>query len=145
MRITRPDIEDPELQVASLIDMTFLLLVYFLVAATLTQSEADLGIRLPGMVQAAQQVDMTDEQIVEIREKGQVVLNGQEFDSFQSQDLPQLVNTLVRYKQSSAASKNEAMVTIWADDASLHQRTIDVMNACARAGVSNVTFTASGE
>lgn len=137
--------EEPDVNVAALIDMTFLLLIYFMVSATLHRSEADLGIRLPGMVQQAQNVVMEDEQTIEIQKTGRIVLNGQEFDAPDSVDLPELVTTLVRYRQASEASKNPPLVTIWAEDETLHQRVVDVMNACAGAGIKNLTFTASAE
>jgi biopolymer transport protein ExbD len=125
--------------------MTFLLLIYFMVSATLHRSEADLGIRLPGMVQQAKEVEMTDEQTVEIQKTGRIVLNGQEYDAPDNVELPELIATLVRYRLASEASKNPPLITIWAEDDALHQRVIDVMNACATAGIKNVTFTASAE
>jgi biopolymer transport protein ExbD len=145
MKIRRDELEDPDINVASLIDMTFLLLVYFMACATLVRSEADLSIRLPGMLAQAQSVDMADEQTIEVRQTGRVVLNGLEFDSHDSADLPQLVHTLSRYRLASAAAKSEAMVTIQGEDLARHQRVIDVMNACAAAGITNVTFAMSGE
>jgi biopolymer transport protein ExbD len=140
-----PKADDPELNVAPLIDMVFLLLVYFMVTASLIKSEADLGIRLPGMVEQAESVDMPDEQIIEITEPGAVFLNGRQFDSPTSQDLPELLATLMRYRAASRAGKNEAMVTIMAHDETKQQRVIDVMNTCAAAGIKNVTFSASAD
>jgi biopolymer transport protein ExbD len=145
MKMKIPQMEDPDLNVASLIDMVFLLLVYFMATASLQRSEADLGIRLPGMLAQAQAVDMPDEQIIEIKESGHVILNGRPFDRPESQELPELVGTLIRYRQSCEANRAEALITIGADDGSRHQRVIDVMNACAMAGIRNVTFSAAGE
>ncbi len=145
MKLRIPAMEDPELNVAPLIDMVFLLLMYFMVTASLVRSEADLGIRLPGMLAQPQTVDMPDEQMIEVRETGRVVLNGREYDAPGEQELPELVQLLVRYRLASAAAGNEALITIWADDDARHQRVIDVMNACAQAGIENVTFTASAE
>ena len=132
----------PDLEVAPLIDMVFLLLIYFMVTASLVKSEGDLGIRLPGVVQQAVAVDMPDEQIIEITETQRVFLNGRQFDSPTSKELPELYSTLVRYKAASVASRNAAMVTIAAHDDAPHQRVIDVMNACAAAEIKNVTFSA---
>jgi len=143
MKISTPESENPELEVSSLIDMVFLLLVYFMVTASLVKSEGDLGIKLPGVVQQAVSVDMPDEQIIEVRETGRVILNGKEFGSPEAQELPELVYTLQRYGAAAAASKNKALVTIWAEDDAKHQRVIDVLNACADAGIENVTFTSS--
>lgn len=142
MKVFPGGMDDPDVNVASLIDMVFLLLVYFMVSASLVKSEADLGIRLPGMLAQAQSVDLPDEQMIEIRENGRVILNGREYDRPESQDLPELIAVLMRYRMSSEATQNEPMITIWAEDEVPHQRVIDVMNACAQAGVKNVTFTA---
>ena len=144
MKLPDYEVDEPDINVSSLIDMVFLLLAYFIATASLVRSEADLGIRLPGMLAQAQSVDMADEQIIEVRETGRVVLNGLEFDAPDSVDLPQLVATLTRYRMSSAAAKAEPMVTLQGDDYTKHQRMIDVMNACARAGIKNVTFAAGG-
>ena len=144
MKATVPPIEDPEMQVAPLIDCVFQLLIFFMVSASLAKSEGDLGIRLPGIVQQAVQVDMPDEQIVEVKANGDVYLNGQVYGKADTPDLPDLIVTLSRYKQASDASRNKPMVTIWAEDAAKHQRVIDVMDAIAAAGIEHVTFTNEG-
>lgn len=145
MKIAGQAMEDPDINVAPLIDMVFLLLVYFMAVATLVRSEADLGIRLPGMLAQAETVDMTDEQMIEVRETGRVFLNQREYDTPDSTELPELVHLLARYRMASEAARAEPMITIWAEDRARHQRVIDVMNACAAAGITNVTFTAMSD
>ena len=145
MKIETAQLEEPDLQIGPLIDMVFLLLIYFLTTASLARPEADLGIRLPGMVAQAQSVNMPDEQLIEVKETGLVVLNGRDYDQPDQQELPELVATLLRYRQSAEAARNEALITITADDGALHQRVIDVMNACAAARITNVTFSMSGD
>ena len=124
--------------------MVFLLLVYFMVTASLVKSEGDLGIQLPGAVAQPQAVNMPDEQIVEVSKEGHVFLNSREFDSPESKELPELYSTLLRYKQTADSNRTEAMITIDAHNKTRHQRVIDVMNACAAAGIENVTFSAGG-
>jgi len=143
MRVKLTSESEPELDIASLIDMVFLLLIYFMVTASLVKSEGDLGIKLPGVVQQAVAVDMPDEQILEVRSNGRIMLNGREYGTVDSQEFPELVVTLDRYRQASDAARNKALITIWAEDEAKHQRVIDVMNACAAAGIENVTFASS--
>ena len=140
MKLKLPEEEEPELSISPLIDMTFLLLIYFICTCTLITPEADLGIRLPGMVAQATTVDMPDEQIIEVRHNGQVFLNDKEYDKPSSQDLPELQRVLRSYKAASEASGNQALVTILAEDDTEHQRVIDVMNACAAAKIKDVSF-----
>lgn len=145
MKLKTESMEEPEINIASLIDLVFLLLVYFMVAASLQKSEADLSIRLPGMVAQKQSVEMPDEQIIEVKDSGHVILNDQQYDSPDSMDLPNLVSMLTRYRLSCESAKIPAMITIMADDDTRHQRVIDVMNACANAQIKNVTFNTGGE
>jgi len=145
MKIDLLEPDNPELNVAPLIDMVFLLLVYFMVTASLVQSEADLSIKLPGMLAQAEAVDMADEQVIEIFADSRVVLNGRTMDRPDRQELPELTGLLIRYRLASEASKNEALITIWAEDETRHQRVVDVMNACADAGIKNVTFSNLGD
>jgi biopolymer transport protein ExbD len=51
----------------------------------------------------------------------------------------------MRFKESVEANKSEALITVDAADGSEHQRIVDVLNACARAGIRGVTFAASEE
>lgn len=145
MKLLFPAQDEPELSIAPLIDMTFLLLIYFICTCSLIQPEADLGIRLPGMVAQATSVEMPDEQMIEVRENGQIFLNDREFDSAASQDLPDLLRTLRQYRAASEASGNQALITIWADDQAEHQRVIDVMNACAAARIKDISFAGGTE
>ena len=144
MKVNLPEIEEPDLDVAPLIDMVFLLLVYFMVTASLVKSEGDLGIRLPGRVEQTEALEMNDEQIIEITNTGRVRLNGSKYGTVGEAALPELVATLTRYKASCDSMNSEALITINADGGSRHQRLIDVMDACAAAGIENVTFAGTG-
>lgn len=140
MNLVAASKDDEEIQMSSMIDIVFLLLIYFIVTTSLAKSEADLGIQLPGTVVQTTTLKMPDEQIIEIAADGSVILNGSTFDSVNSRNMPELVATLTRFRQASDATKNPAMVSIQADEQVAHQRVIDVMNACAAAQIKNVTF-----
>jgi biopolymer transport protein ExbD len=132
--------EKVELQIAPLIDVVFLLLIYFMVTSSLRKSEADLGITLPGNIELAKTVQMPDEQIIEIDAAGNVMLNSSLFKVEEGRKLPDLVYRLIRYRQASENAKTKALITIQAEDETLHERIVDVMNACAAAGIKHVTF-----
>ena len=136
--------EDEEFQMAPMIDIVFLLLIYFIMTTSLIKEEADLGMQLPGRVKQAQAVKMPDEQIIEVRADGQIVLNGQAFDHIDSRTMPELTSTLLRFKASADLTGTPAMVTIQADNDSIQQRVVDVMDACAEAGIRSVTFGMDG-
>lgn len=130
---------DEGLQIGPLIDVVFLLLIYFIVTSSLRSPEADLGISLPGSVAQSSTLNMPDEQIIEIGAQGGVNLNNNLFEDDGRRHLPELVEMLSRYRAASEAANNMAMITIQADNATSHQRVIDVMNACSEAGIKHVT------
>jgi len=132
--------EKAELQIAPLIDVVFLLLIYFMVTSSLKRSEADLSMSLPSSVTQTKQLKMPDEQIIEVRANGAIVLNAREYERADKTDLAELEQTLVRFREASQALQTEAMITIAAEDNAVHERVIDAMNACAGAKISSVTF-----
>lgn len=128
------------LQIAPLIDCVFLLLIYFMVSSSLKRSEADLSLTLPGQVAQSMELKMLDEQIIEIFADGAIVLNEKTYAASFQANLTQLEYTLTRYREASRMANTMAMITIIAADESIHERVIDVLNACAGAGITNVTF-----
>ena len=132
--------EKAELQIAPLIDVVFLLLIYFMVSARLKRPEADLSLALPGAVSVSTQMDIPDEQVIEVTAAGQIILNNKVYASQDKSDLAGLEYTLSRFSQAAKISKTKAMITIAADDDAVHERVIDVLNACAAADIKNVTF-----
>lgn len=143
MRLRRKDTQAVEMQMGPMIDMVFLLLVFFMVSAKPIKQESDVNIGLPGTVAQEEVLDIPDEQRIKIDASGQVILNDQPIDSPQSPDLPNLTTTLKRFKESADANKSEALVTIDADDQANHQRIVTVLNACAVAKITGVTFADS--
>jgi biopolymer transport protein ExbD len=128
------------LQIAPLIDVVFLLLIYFMVSSSLKRSEADLGLSLPGQVKQTEALTMPDEQVIEVHSDGAIVFNDQEYKDVSKADLADLEQTLLRYREASWLVDAKPMITIIADKDSIHGRVIDVLNACAGAGIKNVTF-----
>jgi len=133
------------MQMGPMIDMVFLLLVFFMVTAKPIQQESDIDIGLPGTVSQEESVDIPDEQKITIEANGQVVLNDLAMDSPTSSELPTLLATLIRFKESADANRSEALITIDAHDEARHQRIVDVLNVCAKAEITSVTFSDSAE
>jgi biopolymer transport protein ExbD len=134
-----------ELQIAPMIDVCFLLLFFYILTSKPIQPEADINMTLPGTVAQEESLEIPDEQRISILEDGQIVLNDLTLDEPHSRELPALLKTLTRFKESVDANKTEALITVDAADGSQHQRIVDVLNACARAGIRGVTFAASEE
>ncbi|MEM8549703.1 MAG: biopolymer transporter ExbD [Verrucomicrobiota bacterium] len=124
--------------ITPMIDVVFLMLAFFMVT-TEFQDEADLGLRLPANIDPPEDIQLPNEHVVTIYPSGEVRLNDIAMDGINSREMPRLVSTLARLRASAGAEIRTA-VTIVADPDSLHQRSIDVLNACASAGIKYVSF-----
>jgi biopolymer transport protein ExbD len=132
-------------QIAPMIDIIFILILFFMVTAGAQKVENELTIKLPGRAEPGVQLKMIDEQIVQIEANGQVVLNDQTFDSPTDKEMPGLKQTLVRFKEMSEVNKTQALLTISSSPKAKYERVIDVLNICAAAKIEGVTFTAQEE
>ena len=135
----------PQMSIAPMIDCVFLMLIYFMVSSTLDRQEADISFQLPGLAEQTEAVEMPDEQIIEVRADGRVVVNDFEYDSPNAAVLVQLAAMLSRFRQASESNRVDAVVTIQPDSAATHQVIVRVMDACSVAGISAVNFALSGD
>ncbi len=145
MKVKRRTLDEKlEIPMTPMIDAVFLLLIFFMVTSTLHRQEADISFSLPGVAEQSEPVEMPDEQIIDIYADGRVVLNNLQYDSPDSRDLPELLDMLVRFKETADANRVDAMITINPAGDVQHQRVVDVLNACAAAEIGNVTFAMEG-
>lgn len=140
MRAPPPHEEGLQFQIAPMIDVIFLLILFFMCSAGAVKTENHLASSLPGTAASDTPVEIPDEQLITITNDGKVLLNDLEFDAGGSHQMPELRTTLKRFLESSKANKTEAMVTIAPEAYANYQRVIDVMNACAATQIRNVSF-----
>lgn len=135
------DEEEPELDISPLIDVAFLLLIYFLVTTTLQKSEADLSLTLPGVDSPDAEEVKIDQMLVEIDPSGAVIVNDEIADSDpEDRELPNLTDRLSRYAASCQVANTEPQIIIGCADEAKGQRFIDVLNVCAKAKIKNVSL-----
>ena len=129
-----------ELQIAPLIDVVFLLLIYFMVTASLIKKEADLGFMLPAKVDVPDSLDIPIEVLIEISEAGDILIEGMIFGN-EEENLDDLIGQLLLLKEAADSSGSDLIVNILPEDKALHGRIVDVMDACAAADVKNMSFS----
>ena len=131
----------PELDISPLIDVAFLLLIYFIVTTTLQKSEADLSLVLPGVEKSDGKEVKIDQMLVKINAEGAVIVNEEVSDSDPNDhNLPNLTDRLTRYAASAQIASTETQVIIDCDEDAVGQRFIDVLNVCAKAKIKNVSL-----
>lgn len=131
----------PDADISPMIDVAFLLLIYFIVTTTLQKNEADLSLTLPGVSSSDSKKVKIKQTMVRIDPSGVIFVNGESADSDPNdRSVPALTDRLKRYAASTALAQTEPQIIIDCDDEGKGQRFVDVLNACAKAGIKNITL-----
>jgi biopolymer transport protein ExbD len=129
-------------QIAPMIDVVFVIMLFFMVMAGAVQVENAHNTKLPGTVETNNPTDVPEEVAIRIDDDGQVYMNDDPVDGPEVKLLPELAKSLFQLQQSSEASKTELLVTIYANEQAKYARVVDVLDALTRAKIANVTFQA---
>lgn len=147
-RHNRPVFEEEtesQLDISSLIDVCFLVLIYFLVAMTVVPAERDLAMALPSPEKHEKSQPPIPPMVLRIDGQGNVFsgngLSEQALDvDAESRDLPLLASQLDLYAAAARSAGDRPSIFLRVDDGAWQQRLIDVLNALAAAGISSVAF-----
>lgn len=135
--------DEPILDISSLIDVCFLLLIYFMVTATIQPRESDIGLQLPGPPKgSAESVDTA--MLIQVQADGSILYNEEALDLSAigpKRELPKLRQRLELYKLGVEAAGSQAIVQLAADGNAPQQTVIDVMNCLIEVNIRNVAFT----
>lgn len=126
----RDELVEDEIAVnlTSLIDVVFLLLVFFMVSTTFLDPEREIELDLPQAESGAESDAGPEELVINVLADGRVSLAGRQLD-----------DEALRSSLERAARKNpDTPVTIRGDASVAHARIVAVMDACALAGLSNL-------
>jgi len=129
-----------EVQLAPMADIGFLLICFFIISSKPPRYEADLGMTLPGSVSDEVTMDMPEEVRVGILADGTIEVNEGVVGIPGDQEMRPLLNLLIQFKEAADLNQSKALVTVDADNATTHQRIVDVLNACGHAGITGVTL-----
>lgn len=132
------DSEPVEMNMSSMTDIVFLLLIYFIAAATIKQEESELKVAIPidQPIVQVQKNDNPEEVVLDVYPDGTVCFNGQAVDSPVSVEMNDLKYKLQRLKEADS----EIGVVICGRRDTLHSRIVAVLNACAYAGIDKLSF-----
>lgn len=126
-------------QIAPMVDVVFVLLLFFMACAGTNQIEGLLKISLPS---AAGTSDVPVVPIViDIDAAGHVFINGEQKGGGPNDaTLTVLTESLTRAMESGRASGKTDPVIIRPAQDTQHERVINVLNACRKARVENLSF-----
>ncbi|MGF1450764.1 MAG: ExbD/TolR family protein [Opitutales bacterium] len=131
---------EDRVDLTAMIDVVFLLLIYFMVTTTIMKQESDIGLKLPSDVPAAADTPLPEEHLVDILADGGILFNGAPIGDADDRDLPELVGLLTRVRESSERAGFKTLVLLNPEPSTPQQDIVNVLNACVEAGVTSVTF-----
>jgi biopolymer transport protein ExbD len=120
----------PGIQLAPLVDVLLLLLIFFLLTWNAARNENELDVKVPKASAAKEQTSPIGDVVVNVKADGNVVVNRR---TLSASELGELLKSLVQLNADQA-------VVIRGDEAGAYKNIIGVLNICSEAGVTNVAF-----
>ncbi|MCA9201970.1 MAG: biopolymer transporter ExbD [Pirellulaceae bacterium] len=124
------------LSLTPLIDVVFLLLIFFLVASRFAQEDRELDVVLPSASAAVPLTAVPTELFVNIDESGRYFVDGRFIDSDE-------VRTIL--EQAVANNPVNQSVIIRADERVPFRSVVTIMDICNQTGVYDYSVTTKGE
>jgi biopolymer transport protein ExbD len=130
--LSQPPADGLNVQMAPLIDIVFLTLVFFMTLSVFSQMESQINISVPKSTESKAAARSPGEIIINIAKDGGFVVNQQELDAAGLENMLQRVSALFP----------DQPVIIRADEETYHKYIIQALDACARADIWDISFSA---
>ena len=118
------------MQLAPMIDIVFLLLIFFIVTWQFSRSETEMKISVPTSEEGADPKRVLSEIIVNVRKSGEVVIDGKVLTRDQLRDKLERIASV--YKNQPIRLRGDADCT--------YQTIVEVIDICQKAGIWNISF-----
>jgi biopolymer transport protein ExbD len=120
----------PGIQLAPLVDVLLLLLIFFLMTWNAARNENELDVKVPKASAAKEKTAPIGDVVVNVKADGNVVVNRRQLTAEQ---LGELLKNLAQLNAEQA-------VVIRGDEAGAYKNIIGILNICTDAGITNVAF-----
>ena len=120
----------PGIQLAPLVDVLLLLLIFFLLTWNAARNENELDVKLPSASAAKENAAPAGPVVVNVKVDGTVVVNRR---NLTEPELADLLRNLVQLDAQQA-------VVIRGDETGAYKNIVNVLNIASQAGVANVAF-----
>jgi len=126
----RAPLHHPGIQLAPLVDVLLLLLIFFLLTWNDARNENELDVKVPKAAAAKEHPAPIGDVVVNVKADGTVVVNRR---TLTTAELTELLKGLV-------GLNSEQAVVIRSDEVGAYKNIIAVLNICTEAGITNVAF-----
>jgi len=123
----------PGFQIAPMVDIVFLLLIFFLVTWNFSRSETELDVKVPKAREGKETRRAVGEVIINVKTNGTVVMNRRQMNPTELQDTLQKIASLYP----------DQAVILRGDENTDYRHVVEVLDICRRANIWNVAFATS--
>jgi biopolymer transport protein ExbD len=131
-KLRRPYVEEVGLQIAPMIDVTMLLLFFFMLTGKLMQGQKNRTVALPRATQAVVPTDLSNRDVINVDEKGEILAG----------DQPMTMPELRAYLKQRFINYPPLKIYVRADGRTPARLIKEIMQAAAEAGAIEVIFGA---
>ncbi|MFT3905715.1 MAG: biopolymer transporter ExbD [Steroidobacteraceae bacterium] len=133
----RRKLEEPEINVVSLIDVVLLLVVFFMLSSTFSE-EGRLRVRLPAADSVPLQKQGGEPLVVTVTQSGSYRVNGRELVNSSAETLRAAI-------VKTAGDERGTAVTIRADGRATHQSVVTAMDVLGRLGFAQLNIATTDD
>jgi biopolymer transport protein ExbD len=123
----------PGFQIAPMVDIVFLLLIFFLVTWNFSRNETELDVKVPKAREGKETRRAVGEVIINVKNNGTVVMNRRQMNAKELQDTLQKIASLYP----------DQAVILRGDESTDYRHVVEVLDTCRRANIWNVAFATS--
>lgn len=138
MKFQKPSAPQAAIPLAPMIDVVFLLLIFFIVTWKFSRDEVDLNVSVPTSAQGESDKRPLGEIIINVREGGIVTVDGQQLTDDQ---LNAKLNSIAIAYLDEKTQKSRQPVRIRGSAGVEYQRIVEVIDLCQQAGIWNISFS----
>lgn len=143
MHVEEPEDQELEFQIAPMVDVVFMLIIFFMLSAAVKSTEFEMGMTLPGTGTPQKGTPLTPIELA-IKEDGTVLYNDLEVGKPEDTKMEELQTRLEKAVKLFGGPTGDQQPVIIAPKPSVpHSRIVDVMNVCAAAKVTSLSFAGS--
>ncbi|MGC6467632.1 MAG: ExbD/TolR family protein [Akkermansiaceae bacterium] len=125
-------------QLAPMIDIVFLLLIFFLVTYQITEQEKDTRVSVPSSTEGAESARVANEIVVNVTKDGEITISGEPYTLAELREKMERIVEASEIANTGGADKQPVRIRCDADGK--NQTLIEVMDEIQKAGIFNIGF-----
>ncbi|MDB4353714.1 biopolymer transporter ExbD [Akkermansiaceae bacterium] len=125
-------------QLAPMIDIVFLLLIFFLVTYQITEQEKDMQVAVPTSTEGASKARVANEIVINLTKDGIISISGEEYT--RPELSAKLEKIVAAAETSGQGGADQQPVRIRCDATGDNQTLFEILDVVQKAGIWNISF-----